>query len=70
LLDYDESGNILYGYFGAALEFPIEILISAGGAKQIIDKNSKLKWINTRNFGDDPKDSAAVLKGYHIYFEK
>lgn len=67
LLRNDEPGNILYGYFGAAIDFSLDILVAAGGIKQILDSNSKPGWINFKNYGDDPKDSAAVEKGYIIY---
>ena len=69
-IDNDVPGNVLYGYFGAALGMNKELLTVAGGLVQILGGTSRTEWEFIKNFGDDPKDTQAIIKGMEIYQER
>ena len=66
----DEPGNMLYGYFGAALGLPIGLLVLAGGIAQIKDGNSIANFRDFESFGDDPVDTNAIKRGFEIYKQR
>ena len=63
-LRYDDIGNIHYGYVGRSV-FSENLLLSMGGAVQIIAGNSKWKFSNS-NF-DDPRDQWAISFGVDLW---
>lgn len=67
IVDKDVPGNIMYGYLGKVMNIPDEILYMSAGGAQIIAGTSYLEWLNTTNFGDDPRDTARIRQGIEIY---
>ena len=65
-LEYDEPGNIMFGYVGSAL-FDLVELKAGAGLYQQYEGHSKDEWgKGWPNFGDEPKDSAAIEYGYRL----
>ena len=65
-LEYDEPGNIMFGYVGSAL-FNLVALKAGAGLYQQYENHSKDEWGKWwPNFGDEPKDSAAIEYGYRL----
>ena len=65
-LEYDEPGNIMFGYVGSAL-FDLTELKAGAGFYQQYEGHSKDEWGKWwPNFGDEPKDSAAIEYGYRL----
>ena len=65
-LEYDEPGNIMFGYIGSALFNLVELKAGAGLYQQY-EGHSKDEWgKGWPNFGDEPKDSAAIEYGYRL----
>ncbi len=64
LLEFDDIGNIHYGYVGRAL-FCEDVLLTAGGMVQIISGTSDFNYWDS-NF-DDPRDQAMISIGSNLW---
>lgn len=73
LLSVEDLGNAVFGYYGAAMGFPSEVLyIGAGYAavKEAVENNQGT-WLDIFDeyMGDDPEDRAAIDLGISWYLE-
>ena len=66
IIDQADLGNIVYGYWGKTMGFSDKELFYGGGFA-----NKGLSWdlILGRNYGDEPEDIAAIMKGIELYNE-
>lgn len=64
LLEFDDIGNIHYGYVGRVL-FCEDVLLTAGGMVQIISGTSDFNYWDS-NF-DDPRDQAMISIGSNLW---
>ncbi|MCM0759457.1 polymorphic toxin type 44 domain-containing protein [Sporomusa sphaeroides DSM 2875] len=70
VVDKDVPGNINYGYLGKVFGFPDTLLYAAAGAAQIAAGTSKHEWQNSKNWGDDPRDTYRIGQGIELYMQK
>jgi len=68
IIDYDAPGNIIYGYFGRAIGFDEETLLSAAGVAQVMAGTSNISFISSRF--DDPRDQEMIKLGFKYYDER
>ena len=65
----EDLGNISFGYMGASLGLPEEVLLIGAGLYQIKQGTTTLKSLIASN-GDDLRDQDAISKGYSLYMNR
>ncbi len=70
--EYSTVGNILYGFYGAAANFPLKLLQAGAGAMQVVDRyilkrNENVPIGSLRTFFDTEDDYYAIEFGYRLY---
>lgn len=63
----DITGNIGYGYAGAAAGFSLETLLQLGGLAQKNQKTTQPDWTWAKSYYDDPYDQSAITAGFNLW---
>lgn len=65
LLEYDQPGNIVYGFLGLHMGYSEIELLMAAGAGQVLYSTSSLDYAST--FFDDPADVPWIKEGFRVH---
>jgi hypothetical protein len=68
--EFENFGNYLFGILAKANGWDDKTRDLIVGIYQLSSGTSKLEWINTTYFGDDPNDHEQIIKGVKNYIDR